>query len=115
MALACQKHFGASLTGFHCLSRKRGSLHDRAGNAPRRPLIVAEPDALTIGEMLAALRGGMGKSARLWPCPLPLLNMIATVTGKHDVIGRVSRPLVARSDALQDLGSGDIGNFAGRP
>ena len=34
MALACQKHFGASLTGFHCLSRQRGSLHDRAGNAP---------------------------------------------------------------------------------
>ncbi|MGL4325568.1 MAG: NAD-dependent epimerase/dehydratase family protein [Beijerinckiaceae bacterium] len=70
----------------------------------RRPLIVAEPDALTTGEMLAALRHGMGKSAQLWPCPLPLLNIIASVIGKKDVIGKVSRPLIACSDALQALG-----------
>src|SRR6266849_8050952 len=39
----------------------------------RRPLIVADPDPLTIPDMIRAMRRGLGRRAGLFPVPLPLL------------------------------------------
>src|SRR5262249_57959148 len=41
----------------------------------RRPLLVADPAALTIPEMIAAFRRGLGRSPGLIPVPPPLLIM----------------------------------------
>ncbi len=70
----------ASLTG----RRSLVSLESLAGavvaalDAPApigRPLIVADPDPLTLPEMIAAMRSGLGRGPGLLPCPTPLIDL----------------------------------------
>jgi nucleoside-diphosphate-sugar epimerase len=76
-----------------------------AAPAPlNRPLIVADPDALTVGEMVAAMRQGLGRSAMLLPVPEALLRMAAGMMGRQEAIQRLSGALVASPSALLSLG-----------
>jgi UDP-glucose 4-epimerase len=76
----------------------------RADAPLSRPLLVAEPDALTLPEMIAALRRGLGRSAGLLPCPTRLLDLACRLTGREDAYARLSTDLVARADGLAALG-----------
>ncbi len=69
-----------------------------------RPLIVADPDPLTLPEMIAALRAGLGRGPGLLPCPTPLIGLACRATGRHEVFDRLSGSLVARPDGLTALG-----------
>jgi nucleoside-diphosphate-sugar epimerase len=76
-----------------------------ATDAPlARPLIVADPDPLTLPEMVAALREGLGRGPGLVPMPTPLLGLAARLARREDALARVSGSLVARADALAGLG-----------
>ncbi|KQP76527.1 NAD-dependent dehydratase [Methylobacterium sp. Leaf111] len=70
----------------------------------RRPLIVAEPDPLTPGEMVTALRAGFGRSAGLLPTPSVLLGLACRMAGQEAAYARLSTSLVARADGLASLG-----------
>ena len=48
----------------------------------RRPLIVADPEALTIAEMIASLRRGLGRRPGLFPVPAPLLRYVFGTVGR---------------------------------
>ncbi|WP_232627793.1 NAD-dependent epimerase/dehydratase family protein [Methylobacterium sp. Leaf118] len=69
-----------------------------------RPLIVAEPDPLTLPEMLTALRAGLGRGPGLLPCPVPLIGLACRASGRNEVFDRLSGSLVARADGLEALG-----------
>ena len=69
-----------------------------------RPLIVAEPDPLTLPEMLTALRAGLGRGPGLLPCPATLIGLACRATGRDEVFDRLSGSLVARADDLAALG-----------
>ncbi|CAA2103837.1 N-acetyl-alpha-D-glucosaminyl-diphospho-ditrans, octacis-undecaprenol 4-epimerase [Methylobacterium bullatum] len=69
-----------------------------------RPLVAAEPDALRLPEMIAALRAGLGRRAGLIPCPLSLFGLACRATGRREVFERLSGDLVARSEGLSALG-----------
>ncbi|GJD95434.1 NAD-dependent epimerase/dehydratase family protein [Methylobacterium iners] len=69
-----------------------------------RPLLVAEPDPLTLPEMIAALRQGLGRGPGLVPCPTPLLGLACRLTGREEAYARLSTDLVARADGLAALG-----------
>ncbi|KAB1076233.1 NAD-dependent epimerase/dehydratase family protein [Methylobacterium planeticum] len=76
-----------------------------AAAAPlRRPLVVADPDALTLPEMVAALRSGLGRSPGLVPVPAPLLGLACRLAGREAAFSRLSTGLVARADGLMALG-----------
>lgn len=99
----------ASLTG----RRSLVSLESLAGavvaalDAPApigRPLIVADPDPLTLPEMIAAMRSGLGRGPGLLPCPTPLIDLACRTTGRQEVFDRLSGSLVARADGLAALG-----------
>ena len=49
----------------------------RAPGPLRRPLIVADPEPLTVGEMIAAMRQGLVRRVGLFPVPSPLLKASA--------------------------------------
>ena len=69
-----------------------------------RPLVVADPDALTLPEMVAALRAGLGRGPGLVPVPAPLLGLACRLVGREEAFNRLSTGLQARSDGLAALG-----------
>jgi UDP-glucose 4-epimerase len=70
----------------------------------RRPLIVAEPEALTIAEMIASLRRGLGRRPGLLPVPAPLLRYMFGMLGRAEAYERIAGSLMASAAALTALG-----------
>ena len=70
----------------------------------RRPLIVAEPGALTLPEMIAAMRRGLGRRPGLLPVPAALLRIAMQAAGRAEGFDRLAGSLVADPSALQRLG-----------
>ena len=76
-----------------------------AAPAPlRRPLIVADPEPLTIPDMITAMRRGLGRRAGLVTVPLPLLKAALGAAGRSETYQRLAGALVADPAALERLG-----------
>jgi UDP-glucose 4-epimerase len=79
---------------------------DRILAAPpslRRPFIVADPAPLTIGEIVAALRQGLGRRAGLFYVPQPMLKAALRAGGHGGNIEPLFGSLVADPSALTRL------------
>jgi nucleoside-diphosphate-sugar epimerase len=70
----------------------------------RRPLIVADPDAVTIPQMIAALRRGLGRRPGLVPIPPSLIEAVLRATGRTEIYERLAGALIADPSALTRLG-----------
>jgi nucleoside-diphosphate-sugar epimerase len=70
----------------------------------KRPFIVADPEPLTLGEMIAAMRHGIGRRPGLFPVPRPLLQAALLALGQMDGYQLLSSSLVADSSALKTVG-----------
>jgi len=70
----------------------------------RRPLITADPQPLTVGEMIAAMRRGLGRRPGLIPVPPSLLAAVLRAMGRAEAYERLAEPLVADPSALLRLG-----------
>jgi UDP-glucose 4-epimerase len=70
----------------------------------RRPLIVADPDPLTVAEMIAALRRGLGRRPGLIRLPQRLLESVAKAAGQSAALDVLANPLVVDTAALARLG-----------
>ena len=76
-----------------------------AAPAPlRRAFIAAEPQALTVAEMVAAMREGLGRRPGVFPLPAALLRWMLHASGQDDIFERASGSLVADPTALMSLG-----------
>lgn len=69
-----------------------------------RALVVAEPDPLTLPEMIAALRHGLGRTPKLVAVPPGLIGVACRLAGREEAYARLSTGLVARADGLSALG-----------
>jgi len=75
-----------------------------AAPAPlRRPFIVADPKPLTIGEIVAALRQGLGRRAGLFYVPQPMLQAALRAAGQATGAEPLFGSLVADPSALSRL------------
>src|SRR5215470_14518509 len=70
----------------------------------RRAFIVADPQALTIADMIAAMRHGLGRRPNVFPVPAALLEFSLHTAGRDDIYQRLSGSLVADASALMQLG-----------
>jgi nucleoside-diphosphate-sugar epimerase len=70
----------------------------------RRPFIVADPEPVTIPEMVTALRRGLGRGPGLIPVPSFVLKGAAALVGRGEAYERLAGSLVASPDALRNLG-----------
>jgi nucleoside-diphosphate-sugar epimerase len=70
----------------------------------RRPLIVADPEALTIPAIVAALRRGLGRRPGLIPVPVAVLRTALHAAGRGEIYERLSGSLVAEPARLRELG-----------
>jgi nucleoside-diphosphate-sugar epimerase len=79
---------------------------DRVLSAPeplRRPFIAADPEPLTIGEIIAALRQGLGRRAGLFYVPRPMLKAALRASGRSAGAEPLFGSLVADPSALARL------------
>jgi UDP-glucose 4-epimerase len=76
----------------------------RAPGILRRPFIAADVEALTVGEMIAAMRDGLGRKPNVYSFPPALLEMLFRSFGRGVAYQRISRPLVVSPSALIRLG-----------
>ncbi len=70
----------------------------------RRAYIVSDQEALTVGQMIAAMRRGLGRKPMVFPFPPALLNVLSSAAGQSEAYSRVSGPLVVDPSALMKLG-----------
>jgi UDP-glucose 4-epimerase len=69
----------------------------------RRPLIVADPEPLTVPEMIAAMRAGLGRRRGLIAVPPMLIETLCRATGHTEIYERMAGSLVASPAALARL------------
>jgi nucleoside-diphosphate-sugar epimerase len=70
----------------------------------RRAFITADVEALTIGEMITAMRHGLGRSPLLFTLPPLALEALFRFAGKQELYRRLGGSLVADPSALIGLG-----------
>jgi nucleoside-diphosphate-sugar epimerase len=70
----------------------------------QRPLIAADPGAVTIPDMITALRHGLGRRPGLIPVPPQLIESALNAIGRTEIYQRLAGSLVADASALGKLG-----------
>jgi nucleoside-diphosphate-sugar epimerase len=70
----------------------------------RRVVIAADPQALTVAEMIAAMRSGLGRQPNVFPLPAALIEILLRAAGREEIYQRLSGSLVADPSALISLG-----------
>jgi UDP-glucose 4-epimerase len=70
----------------------------------RRPFIVADAEPLSVAEMVAALRAGLGRRAGLVPLPAGLIGLALRAAGHPDWWERLNGALLVDASALRRLG-----------
>jgi nucleoside-diphosphate-sugar epimerase len=70
----------------------------------RRVFIAADREALTIAEMIAALRAGLGRQPNVFPLSPALLKILLCAAGREKTYQRLTGSLVADPAALKNLG-----------
>jgi len=76
----------------------------RVGVPLRRVLIAADPQALTVAEMIAAMRQGLGRRPHVFWLPPFFLELPLRAAGHQDTYDLLSGSLVADASALMRLG-----------
>jgi UDP-glucose 4-epimerase len=76
----------------------------KASGTLRRAFITADAGALTVSEMIAAMRRGLGRKPNVFPFPPVLLEALLGATRRGEIYQRISGSLVADSSALIGLG-----------
>ncbi|WP_100964476.1 NAD-dependent epimerase/dehydratase family protein [Bosea sp. FBZP-16] len=70
----------------------------------RRSYIVSDPEPLSVAQMLAAMRAGLGRGPGLIPIPSALLALAARLAGRSAAYERLANGLVASPAALIKAG-----------
>jgi UDP-glucose 4-epimerase len=70
----------------------------------RRPFIVADLQALTVPQMISAMRKGLARRPGLIPLPAPLFKLGLNALGREAWYERLACPLVADPSALRGVG-----------
>ncbi len=72
--------------------------------APDRAFLVADPDPVTLAQIITAYRKGLGRRAGLVPVPPGLIAGGLALAGKAEMAERLSGALVVRTQALAATG-----------
>lgn len=75
-----------------------------AAEAAGKTLLVADDEPLSVGEIVAALRSGLERPARIFSLPLPGAEAVLRLAGKSDLAGRLYGNLMVSTGALRATG-----------
>ena len=71
----------------------------------RRSFVVADPEPMSVAEIVAALRSGLGRNRGLIPVPSWLLRSAAALIQRQEAYERLAGSLIANPEALKAAGS----------
>jgi nucleoside-diphosphate-sugar epimerase len=71
---------------------------------PRRAYIVADREALTVAQMVAAMRNGIGRTPNIFSFPPTVLDVLFRAAGQRETFERLSGSLVADASLLMSFG-----------
>jgi UDP-glucose 4-epimerase len=74
-----------------------------AAAPPSGAHLIADPRAVTPGELANAIGDALGRPARVRRVPVALLRLAGAVTGRSDVIRRLTAPLEVDAGSLHAL------------
>lgn len=74
------------------------------GCPARRCYTVSDPEPVSVAQMIAAMRGGLGRKAGLLPVPAGWLRLAARIAGREAAFSRLAGGLVAPPGALLRAG-----------
>lgn len=69
-----------------------------------RAYTVSDQEPVSVAEMLAAMRSGLGRAPGLLPVPEPLLRALARLAGREETFLKLAGSLVARPERLLNAG-----------
>jgi UDP-glucose 4-epimerase len=75
-----------------------------SSTAANKVFLLADPGPLTLGEIIGAMREGMGRRAGVVSVPLAPLRLAATMAGKADDWARIAGDLVVSTAAFEASG-----------
>ena len=70
----------------------------------RQSYTVADREPISVAEMLAAMRAGLGRGAGLLPVPEAWLRLVARLAGREETFFKLAGSLVARPERLLRAG-----------
>jgi UDP-glucose 4-epimerase len=70
----------------------------------RCPLLLADPEPVSVSDMITVFRRAQGRSPALLPMPPAMLKLAAHALGRSEEYARLSEPLVVSTAKLQSLG-----------
>lgn len=70
----------------------------------RQSYIVSDPETVSVAEMIAAMRAGLGRRPGLIPLPAGWMRALARLAGRDEAFAKLSGGLVARPEALLRAG-----------
>ena len=70
----------------------------------RRVFIAADVEVVTVGEMIAAMRHGLGRKPNVFSFPPVLLEILFLSLGREETYQRITSPLIVNPSALIALG-----------
>lgn len=71
---------------------------------PRHSYVVADPAPISVADMIAALRQGLGRSPGLLPVPERWLRGLARAAGREEMFLKLAGSLIARPERLLRAG-----------
>jgi len=83
-----------------------------APGTPRRAFIAADPKALTISEMIAAMRHGLGRRPNIISLPAALLQLILRAAGREEIYQRLDTPAARQPHELIAMRTKSMAFFA---
>jgi len=72
--------------------------------ATRATFLVADPEPLTLPEIIAAMRGGLGRPPGLLNAPVGVLRVAARFSGQANIWERIAGDLIVSTTALEASG-----------
>ncbi|KRE01054.1 NAD-dependent dehydratase [Bosea sp. Root670] len=70
----------------------------------RQSYALSDPDPISVSDMLAAMRAGLGRGPGLLPMPEAWLRRLARLAGREDTFLKLAGSLVARPERLLSAG-----------
>jgi UDP-glucose 4-epimerase len=70
----------------------------------RNAFLVADPQPVSVAEMVAAIRQGLGRPARLIPVPMRPIGWLASLAGRRDAWERLAGELIVDTERLRETG-----------